>query len=49
MAVIETVEVNRNGVKVIINKSDFDPKKESLWSDKLEQVKQITKPKPKTK
>lgn len=34
MAKIETVKVNRGGVKVIVNKCDFDPSKESLWVDK---------------
>jgi hypothetical protein len=33
MARVETVEVNRNGTKVIINKSDFDPQKDTLWGE----------------
>lgn len=30
---IETMFVNRNGVKVTINKSDFNEEIESVWSD----------------
>jgi hypothetical protein len=33
MARVETVEVNRNGTKVIINKSDFDPQKDTIWGE----------------
>jgi len=31
MAKVETVEVNRDGTKVIVNKSDFDPSTDKLW------------------
>lgn len=31
---LETVFVNRDGVKVMINKSDFDAAKDKLWDDK---------------
>jgi hypothetical protein len=30
---IKTVAVDRDGKKVLINAIDFDPSKESLWSD----------------
>jgi hypothetical protein len=30
---IETIFVNRDGVKVIVNKSDFNPEIEKIWSD----------------
>jgi len=36
---IETVEINRNGVKLIINKSDFDPKNDTLFVIKASPVK----------
>lgn len=35
---IETMEVDRNGVKVVINKSDFNPAIEKLWADKAEKT-----------
>lgn len=41
---LETVSVDRDGVEVIINKSDFDPKKDTLWGDKAKPA-----PKPKAK
>ena len=31
---LEIVFVNRDGVKVMINKSDFDAAKDKLWDDK---------------
>ena len=34
MAKLETVEVDRNGTKVIINKSDFDPDRDKLFGGK---------------
>lgn len=36
---IEIVEINRNGIKVKINKSDFDPKKHELWNSKKPETK----------
>lgn len=32
---LETVTVDRGGQPVRINKSDFDPAKDTLWDDKL--------------
>jgi len=31
---LPTVFVDRNGQKVMVNASDFDPKKDKEWSDK---------------
>lgn len=43
---LETVSVDRDGVEVIINKSDFDPKADKLWG---EAEKPKAKPKAKAK
>lgn len=33
MPSVETVEVNRNGTKVIVDKDKFDPAKDKLWGE----------------
>lgn len=39
MSRVETVEVDRNGTKVIVDKDKFNPEKDKLWGEKEEQPK----------
>jgi hypothetical protein len=38
MASIPTVEVNRGGHRCIINQSDFDPSRDTLWTESTDAV-----------
>lgn len=36
MARVETIAIERNGGKVVINKSDYDPERDTLFGEKAE-------------